>query len=114
MSMVALPKLTSLGLELDLQGSAFGELRRSDDVAHNSAALRERVSEDGYLYMPGLLDRDQVLAARQLVVDRLAELGHLDENHPRLAAVSKPGGQSFMPKPLTHGNRALHAVLYEA
>lgn len=112
MSMVTLPKLTSLGLELDLQGSAFGDLRRSDDMAHLAVALRERISEDGYLYLPGLLDRDQVLAARQFVVDRLAELGHLDENHPRLAAVSKPGGPSFMAKPLTHGNRALQAVLY--
>ncbi len=112
MNAVVIPKLTSIGIALDTRDAAFGELRRTDDIVEDGAALRARMQKDGYLYLPGLLDANQVLAARQYVVNRLAELGHLDERYPRLDAVAKPGGSSFMPAPLTTGNRALHALLY--
>jgi len=46
------------GRPLDLSPEAFGELRRSEPGdAH-------RLAEDGYLFVPGLLDRAEVEAAR--------------------------------------------------
>ena len=41
--------LTSLGQELDTSPEAFGELRRSDELAHDMQALRDRMAEDGGL-----------------------------------------------------------------
>ena len=52
------------GRRLDTSENAFGWLRTSDDVADDPAALHERLEEDGYLYVPGLLDRGEVEAAR--------------------------------------------------
>jgi hypothetical protein len=49
-------ELTSFGYALDLSPQAFGELRRSADIAHDDLQLRARMAEDGYLYLPGLLD----------------------------------------------------------
>ena len=53
------------GRRLDTADDAFGWLRASDDVADDPAALRERLAEDGYLYVPGVLDRDAVQAGRE-------------------------------------------------
>jgi hypothetical protein len=106
-------QLTSLGKELDGRASAFGELRRSDDIARDGAALRARMAEDGYLFMPGLLNVERLRAARQYVVDQLAELGLLDDRFPRMEAVTRPGGQGgFMPDKLAQRNPALLDVLY--
>ena len=53
------------GRRLDTADDAFGWLRASADVADDPAALRERLAEDGYLYVPGVLDRDAVQAGRE-------------------------------------------------
>ncbi len=113
MSTATLPKLTSLGLEMDASDAAFGELRRSKEVVDDGAALRARMGEDGYLYLPGLLDVDQVAAARHEVLERLAKEGFLDERHPTTAGVSKVNVErKWMAIPLTQNNRPLHELLY--
>jgi hypothetical protein len=68
-----LPKLTSQGLELDTSAESFGLLRSSMDVLEDTAVLRERMAEDGYLYLPGYLDRDLVLRARENLMRVYAE-----------------------------------------
>jgi Binding-protein-dependent transport system inner membrane component len=68
-----LPKLTSQGLELDTSAESFGLLRSSMDVLEDTAVLRERVAEDGYLYLPGYLDRNLVLRARENLMRVYAE-----------------------------------------
>ncbi len=113
LSATALPTLCSLGLEIATDETALGELRRSDDAVHDGGALRARIKEDGYLFLPGLLDVDQVLQARRYVVDRLAELGLLDERFPRMDAISKPRDERlFIPDKLARDNRALQQLLY--
>jgi hypothetical protein len=42
-------ELASFGHALDLSPRAFGELRRSNDIAHDATQLRARMVEDGYL-----------------------------------------------------------------
>jgi hypothetical protein len=82
--------LTSLGQDLDTSPEAFGELRRSDEIAHDMQALRARMAEDGYLYLPGYLDRDLVLEARRVLCHQLAERGLLDPRRPVEEAVVRP------------------------
>ena len=61
-----LPKLTSQGLRLDTSAESFGLLRNSTDVLEDTAELRERMAEDGYLYLPGYLDRELVPSCRTM------------------------------------------------
>src|SRR5205809_6247777 len=81
--------LTSGGKRLDLSREAFGPLRRSDDVIGDTAALRARLQEDGYLYLPGCLPRDLVLEARRILCEQLAAKGILDPSAPLEEAVAR-------------------------
>ena len=85
-------ELTSLGHALDLSPQAFGELRRSNDIAHDASQLRARKAEDGYLYLPGLLDVEEVLAARREITERLAAGGAIDPGHKPMDAIYGAGG----------------------
>ena len=85
-------ELTSFGHALDLSPQSFGELRRSNDIAHDATQLRARMAEDGYLYLPGLLDVDEVLAARREITDRLAAGGAIDPEHKPMDAIYGAGG----------------------
>ena len=77
-----LPQLYSYGHALDMSEDKVGLLRDSSDAADDVEELRRRVAEDGYLYMKGYLDRDQVLRARASLTSRLAEAGVLDPAFP--------------------------------
>lgn len=65
---------SAAGRPLETAATAFGELRRSDADAPD---LTERLAADGYLFVPGYLDRTQVQAARRELLERLATLGWL-------------------------------------
>ncbi|MFJ2768661.1 phytanoyl-CoA dioxygenase family protein [Streptomyces sp. NPDC087300] len=58
--------LSSNGVPIPFTPELFGPLRSSADLLPpgNTAALRERLGADGYLYLPGLLDRAEVLGLR--------------------------------------------------
>ncbi|MEO7598554.1 MAG: phytanoyl-CoA dioxygenase family protein [Opitutus sp.] len=109
----ALPQLFSYGHELEMTDDKVGLLRDSSDAADDFEELRRRAAEDGYLYMKGYLDRDEVLAARASLTDRLAQAGVLDPAHPAIDAVCKPGsGYVFKPE-ITNGNQEVQRLLYE-
>ena len=57
----------------------LGRLRASPDRRGDASALRARLAQDGYVYLPGLFVRDEILAARQAVFERLAEVGEIAE-----------------------------------
>ncbi|HZM06087.1 MAG TPA: phytanoyl-CoA dioxygenase family protein [Candidatus Saccharimonadales bacterium] len=104
--------LTALGHELDVSPEAFGELTSSKDLLGNPEALRARMKADGYLYLPGLLDREEVLAARREVTDRLQTAGHLDPAYPPMDAVAQADAKiSFLPE-VARNNGPLSTVLY--
>lgn len=68
--------LTSLGHALE--PNHLGVLRSSAAVRDDPRALRERLAEDGYLYLPGFLPVDLVLAGRRAIFHHLAAQGVLD------------------------------------
>lgn len=105
-------KLTYLGKEVDTSPSAFGELRSSIDLLQDPEILRSRMAEDGYLYLPGLLNRDAVLAAREEVLRRLDAQGCIDRSHPLLDAVpSRDVTDGFVHK-LAEENQPLEQVIF--
>lgn len=113
MSVSGIEALTYYGNPIDTSPAGFGELRRSDAAMDNVAELCRRIEEDGYLFLPGLLDREEVAAARQEVMDRLQAAGILDGRYPAYEGVVKPDHTiSFMPQ-LAKGNQPLMKLLYE-
>jgi len=105
--------LTALGKPLDMQPASFGELRPANELLPDPVALRARLAEDGYLFLRNYLDRDQLAAARQFIIDRLADRGLIDDQFPRATAVTKPGTPGvWAPAELAMQNPALRAVLY--
>jgi hypothetical protein len=123
--MVAAPamqdRVLSRGQELELSPGTFGELRRSDDLtadatsARGAAALRERMQEDGYVYLPGYLDREEVLTARRALCRQLADHGVLKPGFPIEEAVIDPDVQlPVRGAALARQNAALQSLLYAA
>ncbi|HLL61423.1 MAG TPA: phytanoyl-CoA dioxygenase family protein [Propionibacteriaceae bacterium] len=106
------PVLQSSGVALDTGADSFGPMRSSADLVDDPAALRDRMGEDGYLYLPGYLDRDQVLAARRATVDKLAALGHLAPNTDPMNAIAQPGTKVKFAPELAEDNAPLHDLLY--
>lgn len=111
--MSALLDLTFRGNRLAECVDDAGELRRSADIAHDPAALHARMAHDGYLYLPGLLDPEEVLAARLEVMKRLARLGAVDESLPLVEGKYKAGGGLGAMFDFTLDNPALMKVLYD-
>src|SRR4051812_38927821 len=111
-TLTALPQLYSYGHALDMDETKVGVMRDSMDAADDVEELRRRFAEDGYVYMKGYLDRDEVLGARASLTDRLAAAGVLDENFPAIDGVCKPGaGYVFKPE-ITDGNAEVQQLLY--
>lgn len=106
------PRLTAQGHDLDLAPSSLGELRSSAEVVDDPYTLRQRMEEDGYLFLPGFLDTNAVLGARRSITDRLAAEGLTDPAYPADLAVA-PSGSTLAFKPdLAHDNPVLHQLLY--
>ncbi len=118
-----LPRILAKGHELDVSDGSFGELRRSDDINGNFPALRQRFADDGYLYIPGFLDRAEVIEARRSIVELLAEKGMLDPAYPTMDAVkSSTADLKHLSDPrlavdfmnsLSRGNQRLLRLLYD-
>lgn len=104
--------LTSLGKTLDTSAQRFGIMRRADDIAHDAAALQARIKEDGYLLLSGLLDRNEVLAARQPIVQALADEGQLEPGFPVEQAVARKGTEQYFRPDMAAQNAALKHLLY--
>lgn len=89
-------------------------LRVSSDVLGDGDALRRRLSEDGYLYLPGALDREEVSAARRECVTRLMAHGALEPgSDPMDAVAADGGGKYYFMESLAEDNPPLMRVLYE-
>jgi hypothetical protein len=104
--------LRSLGLELDTSPQAFGPLRDSSAVAGDPAELKRRMAEDGYLFLPGYLDRQEVLATRTELLRRISENGMLDPAHPLEEGVPVSSWSKGLSADLAKDNAPMHKLLY--
>ncbi len=90
MTTSTLPPLTALGHALPPDPAHFGELRSSSDLLGRGEALRARLEEDGYLYIPGFFAREDIFSVRANLTDLLAAQGCLDAARPSFEAVVNP------------------------
>lgn len=104
--------ITSCGFSLDTSDDCFGELHRTEASIVDADTLRQRMKAEGYLYLPGLLDREDVLNARRYIIDRLNEGGLLNPNYPAFEAVAAPGAALTLKPDWTKDNSALMKTLY--
>ncbi|MEX0653869.1 MAG: phytanoyl-CoA dioxygenase family protein [Phycisphaeraceae bacterium] len=88
-----------------LDSDELGRLRDSNDLIEDTAALRARLEEDGYLLLRGYLDRETVLRARQTIFQHMAEHEGLEPGSRPLDGVMGVQGKSvpMMGRPpITH------------
>jgi len=98
MSAIGSFRLTTGGVELDPNPDRFGFLLDSNDVLDDAHALQARMDRDGYLFLPGFLDRDEVREARVAICRELAAEELLEPGMPVELAIAKPGiDMSFRP-----------------
>src|SRR5690242_19099481 len=88
-SNVEVPPLLSGGVPLNTGPDVFGLLNNSSDAIDSTDELRERMRRDGYLFLPGYLNRDEVLEARREVTRRLAEQGCLEDRSDPMDSVAR-------------------------
>jgi ectoine hydroxylase-related dioxygenase (phytanoyl-CoA dioxygenase family) len=100
------------GLNLDLDNQAFGFLKSAAEIARNPEVLRLRLLEEGYLYLPGFLERADVLRARKSITQRLAAEGLLHLDYPTFEGVAKPKERTAFRPDLAFGNRAIESLIY--
>lgn len=107
-----LPNLYYQGRQLDTGPATFGILRDSLDVLNDPEALRQRMDRDGYLYLPGLLDRIKVMDARRSVLEKMEAEGLLHPDYPLMEGIAAPGKVfSFRPD-LATDNPVVERLLY--
>ena len=112
-TIASLPPLTASNVPLDTSEGKFGLLLDSSAIAFDPEALRATMERDGYLYLPGLLNRDEVLAARLEVASRLQRAGHLEPNTDPMDCVpATDTSMGFAPE-VTLDNPQLATVLYD-
>jgi hypothetical protein len=79
---------------MDYPSESFGELTDSTQHLGDPEALRARLSRDGYLYLPGLIEPEKVLRARERVLEYMAEREALVPDEPVIDGVMPKGGKS--------------------
>lgn len=112
-STTTLPRLTSLDLELDTSREAFGELVSSIDFIDDMQVLRARMREEGYLYLPGYLNRDEVLATRRVIAGRLSAEGLLEPDSDIMDCIARANSTVDFRPDLVQDNVPLHRLLYD-
>lgn len=79
-------KLPFLHQEIDVNT----DMQDSNDILDNPAALRQRMTNDGYLLIRGLHNKDAVLTARLQILEKLEEKGMLAPDTPLMEGIFNP------------------------
>ena len=106
-------RLTSAQKEVETTPVAFGELTDCTAMLDDPAALRRHIRDEGYLLLRGLLNRDEVQAARLSMLERLAEQGHIDLTYPLNAAKAAPSTRIAFKPDVAANNPLVHKVVYD-
>lgn len=76
------------------------DLRESNDILGDPVALKERITEDGYLLIRGLHDKETVLSARREILKNLEEKGMLAPDTSLMDGIFNPD----YPEPTSTGS----------
>lgn len=89
----------------------------STEYLDDASELKRRLERDGYIFLRGLLPREEVLAIRRRGLEVAAECGWLDAGHPIEDAIPNPEAAAIDPEPAYlvmaskfYHSEALHAV----
>ena len=106
-------ELFSCGEKLDVSADKLGYLRDANELLGDPGMLRQRMADDGYLLLRGLLNHDEVLAARRNTLEQLAEQEQLDPKAPVMDGVPRSGASLFFqPELAQKNNQPLQKLLY--
>ena len=99
--------------DFELDSPELGRLEDSSAIAADPAALRQRLQQDGYLYLKGFFPRDRVLEARQAILGYMAEHEGLEPGSRPLDGVMGEYGKSvgMMGKRTVTHHPAVQAIL---
>lgn len=86
--LAGLMQLTANGHPLVVDPEHFGQLKDSADCARDAPRLLERFHEDGYVFIPGLIDAQIVLGARREILSKYAIIGEIDDRVDIMAATA--------------------------
>ena len=73
--------------DLEFPSAELGQLRDSQDLLGDAPSLRQRLLEDGYLLLRGLIDRDSVMAGRKTILEHMRTQQALVPDTPVLEGV---------------------------
>jgi hypothetical protein len=107
-----LPRLTSGGYPLDLSDDKFGWLKDGSPLMDDYDAMRSAIEKDGYLYLPGFLNRDEVRNVRRTICEALAAEGMLEPGQPVDAAVARSGLEMCFRPDIANANDDLKRLIY--
>ena len=110
MTTETLPRFTFSGRPLDMSG--IGPLRSSTEVLGDRGELHRRMAADGYLFLPGYLDRGEVAAARMSALERIAASGIFQEGTPLEEGRFKPGTRMRSAQDVPIDNPEIDRLLY--
>ena len=112
MASQTLPQFTFDDRPLDMSPAGIGALRNSIDAIDDRCELHRRMARDGYLFLPGHLDREEVETARKSALRRLAAKGLYAEGSHFEEARLKPDVRLRSSQDVPLGNAAIHKLLY--
>ena len=104
--------LTSAHKEVDVSPTSLGELTDCTPMLNDVHALRQHMHNEGYLLLRGLLNRDEVQAARLSMLERLAQEGHLDPAYAINEAKAAPSTRISFKPDIATDNPLVHKVIY--
>jgi len=108
--------LASVGHQLDTSPEAFGELRESSLWIDDPETLRTRMEEDGYLYIRGFFQRDEVMPVRRELVTRMLKYSLLEPGTDPMDAIARVTPMENAPSPgnneFAKDNPTLERFLY--
>ena len=65
--------------QIEIPSNLRGTLCEYVDAIQDGASLQRQVNENGYVLLRGVLDREQIMAARKEVFARLGEVGEISD-----------------------------------
>ncbi len=109
----SLPAIYSGGHRLDEGDAALGLLESPCDAHADRDWLQRHMVEDGYLFLRGCLNREEVLAARHHILTQLSVEGQIDPAAPLMDGKLKPEAKlQFRADLARKDNHPLQHLLY--